>query len=105
MQDPSLGEIISGFIRENVVLVGGGALFGLSLLVLLLAVACMAILKLKHNRLRRRVRRKKGGTTKRKHHGKPGMKKYKLCGILVVALPAIPTLVFDGLLIRLKCMV
>lgn len=66
-EDTSLSSSVDivTFILQNTILLAGGGLFCLSLLVSCAAFVFMGALKLKHNRLRRRVK-----NTKRK---KPGV--------------------------------
>lgn len=55
----SLGEVIIDFINKNTILVGGGGLFCLSLIVVCLGCVFIVGLKLKHNKLKKRVKRMK----------------------------------------------
>ena len=57
------------FIRQNTILVGGAGLFCLSLLAACTAFMFMGVLKIKHIKLRKRLRKRRR-TGERK--GKPG---------------------------------
>lgn len=64
--------MIRMFIQQNVILVAGAAVLCFSLLISCAAFLFMGALKIKHNRLRKRLRESRGTKAKHKSRGKPG---------------------------------
>ena len=83
----SLGEVIMDFINQNTILVGGGGLFFLSLVAVCLGCMFIMGLKLKHNKLKKQVKRMKAKGEEREEKEKEA--KRQKPGLRCVHIPSV----------------